>query len=152
MELGTVAKHGWSCLKPYKLIFWLMPMLVAPMLHSQAGFPSSVTPSSGSGSAQLFTATFTDSNGGGDIAEGVLNIMSNVVPGTAGWSAHECLLRYDISTNAIWLVPDAGGNWSGPITAGTSSTLSNSQGSVMTVGSSTQISGNTVTINFLVTF
>ncbi|HZU32020.1 MAG TPA: hypothetical protein VFB79_12960, partial [Candidatus Angelobacter sp.] len=152
MERGTLVKHVWSCLKPYQLIFWGTLLLVTPMLRAQAAFPSSVTPNSGSGSAQLFTATYTDPNGGGDIAEGVLNIMSNVVPGTAGWSAHECLLRYDISTNAIWLVPDAGGAWSGPITAGTSSTLSNSQCTVMAAGSSAQISGTTVTTKFLVTF
>ncbi len=152
MELGTFVKHVGSCLKSCRFILWIMPLLVASMVQAQAGFPSSVTPASGSGSAQLFSATYSDSNGGGDIAEGVLNIMSNVVPGTSGWSAHECLLRYDISTNAIWLVPDAGGTWSGPITAGTSATLSNSQCTVMAAGSSAQISGTTVTTKFLVTF
>ncbi len=86
------------------------------------------------------------------MAESVLNIMSNVVPGTSGWSAHECLLRYDLASNAIWIVPDAGGTWSGPITAGSSSTLSNSQCTVMALGSSRQISGNSAIVNFLVTF
>lgn len=127
-------------------------LITGSAMRGQSAFPLSVTPSSGSGSAQSFLVSFSDSNGASDMQEGVLNIMSNVVPGTPGWSANECLLRYDIATNAIWLVPDAGGTWSGPITAGTSSTLGNSQCTVMASGSSEQLAGNTVTVTFLVTF
>jgi hypothetical protein len=130
------------------LLVFMLPVLVS----AQSAFPSGVSPSSGSGSAQLFAVTIGDPNGGSDVAEAVLNIMSNVIPGSTGWSAHECLLRYDFATNAIWIVPDAGGAWSGPITAGTNGTLSNSQCSVLASGSSAQVSGTTATAKFLVTF
>ncbi len=117
--------------------------------------PVSVTPSSGRGSAQMFTATYKDPNGGSQIAETTLSIMSNnVIPGRRSeWSAKECLVRYDIAANAIWLVPNVGGTWGyRSITAGSSSTLSNSQCTVMASGSSAQISGNTVRVNLEVTF
>lgn len=127
-------------------------LITATTMHGQAASPSFSTPSSGSGSAQLFTAVYSDPNGGGDMAEGIFNIMFNVVPGAPGWSTHECLLRYDIATNAIWIVPDGGGAWSGPITAGSSGTLANSQCTVLASGSSAQISGSTVTVKLLVTF
>lgn len=130
----------------------LFAMAFSMAASAQSAFPSGVTPSSGSGSAQLFTVTINDPNGGSDVAEAVLNIMSNVVPGTTGWSAHECLLRYDFATNAIWIVPDAGGAWSGPITAQTNGTLSNSQCIVRAAGSSAQVSGTTATAKFQVEF
>jgi len=117
--------------------------------------PVSVTPSAGRGSTQIFTATYEDPNGGSQIAEATLSIMSNnVLPGSRSkWSANECLVRYDIVSNTIWLVPNMGGTWGyHPITAGSSSTLSNSQCTVMASGSSAQISGNTVTVNLEVTF
>jgi hypothetical protein len=122
--------------------------------------PSSASPVSAMlsvdvGSPQRFTATFKDPKGGSQIAEITLSIMSNnVLPGgRSRWSAHECLVRYDIATKAIWLVPDMGGTWgSQPMTAGSSSTFSNSQCTVMAAGSSAQTSGNTVTVNFELTF
>ena len=118
-------------------------------------YPVSVSPSSGRGSEQMFTATYKDPKGGSRIAEATLSIMSNnVLPGSRSkWSAHECLLRYDIATNAIWLVPNMGGTWGySSITAGSSSTMSNSQCTVIPSGSSAQISGNTLTVNFKMTF
>jgi hypothetical protein len=117
--------------------------------------PVSVTPSSGSGSTQTFTATYKDPNGGSQIAEVTFSIMSNnVLPGSRSkWSANECLLRYDIPANAIWLVPNMGGTWGyRSIVAGSSSILSNSQCTVVASGSSANISGNTVTVNLEVTF
>jgi hypothetical protein len=81
-------------------------------------------------------------------------MSNNVLPGTKSrWSANECLLRYDIATNAIWLVPNTGGTWGySSITAGSSSKMSNSQCTVIASGSSAQISGDTVTVNFAMTF
>ena len=117
--------------------------------------PVSISPSSGRGSAQTFTATYKDPKGGSQIAEATLSIMSNnVLPGSRSkWSANECLLRYDIATNAIWLVPNIGGTWGySSITAGSSSKMSNSQCTVIASGSSAQISGNTLTVNLEVAF
>jgi hypothetical protein len=51
------------------------------------------------------------------------------------------------------MVPNMGGTWGyRSITAGSSSTLSNSQCTVVASGSSAQISGNTLTVNFEVSF
>ncbi len=81
-------------------------------------------------------------------------MSNNVLPGSRSkWSANECLLRYDIATNAIWLVPNIGGTWGySSITAGSSSKMSNSQCTVIASGSSAQISGNTLTVNLEVAF
>jgi hypothetical protein len=112
--------------------------------------PVSVTLLVSIDSAQTFTATFEDPNGGSRISEITLSIMSNDARpgGKSRWSANECLVRYDIGTNAIWMVPDLGGTWgSHPIIAGSSSTFSNSQCTVMASGSSARISGNIVTVS-----
>jgi hypothetical protein len=117
--------------------------------------PVSVTPSAGRGSSQTFTAIYEDPNGGSQIAEVTFSIMSNnVAPGSRSkWSANQCLVRYDIASSAIWLVPNIGGTWGyHPITAGSPATLSNSQCTVMASGSSAKISGNTVTVNLELTF
>jgi hypothetical protein len=51
------------------------------------------------------------------------------------------------------MVPNMGGTWGDrSITAGSSSTLSNSQCTVVASGSSAQISGNTLTVNLEVKF
>lgn len=105
--------------------------------------------------SQRVTATFQDPKGGSDIKEVTVSIMSdNVVPGgRSRWSANECLLRYDIAANDIWLVPDVGGTWaSHAIRAGSSSSFSNSQCTVDGAGSSANISGNTVTVNLELKF
>ena len=122
---------------------------------TQTASPVSAMLSVGIDSAQMFTATFNDPNGGSQIAEVTLSIMSdNIRPGgRSRWSANQCLLRYDIAENAIWLVPDVGGTWgSHSITAGSSSTFSNSQCTVLASGSSAQVSGKTVTVDLQVKF
>jgi hypothetical protein len=115
-----------------------------------SSFPVSATLRPSDGSMQMFTASFKDLGGGSKIAEVTLSVMSNnVIPGgRSRWSSNECLVRYDIPENAIWLVPDAGGTWgSHSITAESSSTFSNTQCTVIASASSVQISGDTVTAN-----
>jgi len=110
----------------------------------------SATLSAGGGPSQIFTAMFEDPDGGSQIAEVTLSVMSNNVrPGAKSkWSANECLVRYDIADNAIWLVPDIGGTWgSHPIIAGSSTAFSNSQCTVLASGSSAHVTGNTVTVH-----
>jgi hypothetical protein len=117
--------------------------------------PVSATLSPAEDSAQMFMATFNDPKGASHVAEVTLSVMSKYVePGSKSrWSANECLVRYDIPTNAIWLVPNIGGTWgSHPIIAGSSSTFSNSQCTVIASGSSAQISGDTVTVNLKLKF
>jgi hypothetical protein len=120
-----------------------------------SAYPVSATLLVSAGSAQKFTATFQDVGGASHVKEVTFSIMSDrVLPGgKSHWSANQCLLRYDIATNAIWLVPDVGGTWgSHSITVGSPSTFSNSQCSVIASGSSVQISRNIVTINLELEF
>jgi hypothetical protein len=124
-------------------------------LTMQSAVPVSVTPSSGNGTAQVFTATYQDPKGGSHIAKAALSVMaSNVQPGgRSGWSTNQCLLRFDLARNAIWLVPNMGGTWGyHSIIAGSSSELSNSQCTVMGSGSSAHTHGNMVTVSFEVKF
>jgi hypothetical protein len=117
--------------------------------------PVSVVSSASTGSSQKLTATFHDRNGGSHIKEVTVSVMSDkAVPGgKSRWSSNECLLRYDIATNAIWMVPDSGGTWgSHPIIAGSSSSFSNSQCTVMASGSSAHVLENTVTVTVEVMF
>lgn len=127
----------------------------AAPLTMKSAVPISVSRSSGSGSTQMFTATYQDHKGGLHIAEATLSVMKNNVRpgGQTGWSTNECLLRFSLAKNAIWLVPNMGGTWGyHPIVAGSSSTLSNSQCTVLASGSSARILDNTVTVSFEVKF
>jgi hypothetical protein len=116
---------------------------------TQSASPVSATLLVDADSPQRFTATFRDPKGGSNMSEVTISIMRDkVVPGgRSRWSVNECLVRYDIATNAIWLVPDVGGTWgSHSIAGGSSSSFSNSQCTVMASGSSVEISGDTVTV------
>jgi hypothetical protein len=127
----------------------------AASITMKSAVPISVSPSSGSGSTQMFTATYQDLKGGPHIAKATLSVMKNNVRpgGQTGWSTNECLLRFDLAKNAIWLVPNMGGTWGyHPIVAGSSSTLSNSQCTVLASGSSARILDDTVTVSFEVKF
>jgi hypothetical protein len=127
----------------------------AAPLTMQSAVPVSVAPSSGRGSTQIFTATYRDPKGGSHIAKATLSIMASNVPpgGRPGWSTNGCLIRFDPAQNAIWLAPNMGGTWGyHPIVAGSSSTLSNSQCTVMASGSSARTLGNMVIVNFEVSF
>lgn len=127
----------------------------AGLSTTTSAYPVSATLLVNAGSAQRFTAIFQDAAGASHVKEATFSIMSDrVLPGgESHWSAHQCLMRYDIATNAIWMVPDAGGTWgSHSIIAGSPSTFSNSQCTVIASGSSAQISRNIVTINLELQF
>jgi hypothetical protein len=128
---------------------------IAAPLTMQSAVPISVVPSSARGPAQIFIATYQDPKGGSHIAKAALSVMaSNVQPGSkSGWSTNECLIRFDLTQNAIWLAPNMGGTWGyHPIVAGSSSTLSNSQCTVMASGSSARTLGNMAIVSFKVKF
>jgi hypothetical protein len=116
---------------------------------TESASPVSAMLSVNAGSSQRFTAMFKDPKGASHIGEVTISIMSDKVApgGRPRWSSNECLVRYDIAANAIWLVPDVGGTWgSHPIIGGSSSSFSNSQCTVMASGSSVEISGDTATV------
>lgn len=124
-------------------------------IKAGAAYPVSAALLVNADSPQMFTAVFHDPSGGSHLKEVTFSVMADkALPGgKSRWSAHECLVRFDIAANAIWLVPDVGGTWgSHSILAGSPATFSNSQCTVLAAGSSTQVSGDSVTINLELEF
>ncbi len=106
----------------------------------------SVTPNSGTGSAQSFTFKYSSSGGFGNIA-GVYALINSTLSAAAG-----CVVYYAPAANALYLFNDAGNGASGPLTAGTAGTLSNSQCTVNGSGSSASGNGNTLAVAYSLTF
>jgi hypothetical protein len=105
----------------------------------------SVTPSSGSGSSQVFSFVYSDLNGAADI------VLAQVVTNTAINGAGACWVSVDPIHASVLLRNDVNNAWMGPITLGTSATLQNSQCIVSAAGSATTSVGNTLTVNLALT-
>ncbi|MGP8243954.1 MAG: SBBP repeat-containing protein [Bryobacteraceae bacterium] len=110
------------------------------------GTPSavSVSPSSGSGMTQAFTFVFSDTGGAGDLHQQF--VLFN--PSTSTTNA--CEVEYDGSN--LYLLNNAGASWLGPMTPGSSGSVSNSQCTLSGSGSSASPSGNTLTLALAITF
>jgi hypothetical protein len=109
--------------------------------------PLFVFPSSGSGSEQTFTAVYSDTTN--QIKTAILNLKSSSNNTNA---ANACKLRYDLDTNEVSLVNDAGTAYGSPITSGSATPLSNRQCTVHGVGTSATTFGNYVVAYFNVSF
>jgi len=106
-----------------------------------------VSPVSGSGSEQTFTTVYSDE------ANPVKSVFFNLKSSANNTSAaNACKLRYDLATDDIFLVNDAGTRYSSPITSGSTTLLSNSQCTVYGVGTSATVFGNYVVGYFSVSF
>ncbi|SPF46807.1 putative 6-phosphogluconolactonase [Candidatus Sulfopaludibacter sp. SbA4] len=126
---------GWQALGT-----WGVPVVMT--------FPTvgGVTPARGSGSAQTFTFTFSDSKGYLDL--GVVDMLiNNFLNGNQA-----CYLAYSQPLSVLYLVNDAGTGLSPGLTLGGSGAVSNSQCSVSSAGSSANGSGNTLTLVLNITF
>jgi hypothetical protein len=106
-----------------------------------------VSPSSGSGSEQTFTAIYSDVTS--QIQSVFLNLKS---AGNNTVAANACKLRYDFGSTDIFLVNDAGTNYGTPITSGSPAVLSNSQCTLFGVGTYATTFGNNVIAYFRVSF
>ena len=113
--------------------------------NNQPPANSSVSPFAGSGN-QTFTVGFSDTNGGANIVHAYL--MVNVQE----WVASSCYVDYNVGANTISLMNDAGTAWLGPIAAGSSASLSNSQCTVYASGASASAQGNNLTLNVPLSF
>ena len=124
------------------------PVLLGTWTVGTAGPPSavSVTPNSGSGLTQTFTATYTDPAGASDIQVVYLQI------GLAGGGAYSCFAAYIPSTNGLYLFNDANSAVLGPITPGSSNTVSNSRCTLSGSGGAVTASGNNLIVPFSITF
>jgi hypothetical protein len=106
----------------------------------------SLTPTTGTGLTQTFTAVYSDPNGIGDLSA-VRLLFSNT--GTVS----SCYVFYTPSNNALFLADDAGDrNGVAPLTPGSSASESNSQCTLSGSGSSVTSSGNTLTLTAAITF
>jgi len=106
----------------------------------------SLSPASGTGLTQTFTAVYSDPNGLSDL--GTAKLLFN----TAISGVNACDIYYSAGTNALYLYNNAGQAVYGPLTPGSSSSISNSQCTLAGTGTSVTTSGNTLTINFAITF
>jgi hypothetical protein len=106
-----------------------------------------VSPASGSGSEQTFTTVYSDETN--PVKSVFFNLKSSANNTSA---ANACKLRYDLATDDIFLVNDAGTRYSSPITSGSTTLLSNSQCTVYGVGTSATTFGNFVVGYFTVSF
>src|SRR5262249_11843386 len=90
----------------------------------------SVTPSSGTGTAQTFAFQYSDTVGGGNVSQ----TWAWFNPSASLASAvNTCLTYYDRSTNKIFLLNDAAAAWTST-TVGSATVLQNSQCSIAASG------------------
>jgi hypothetical protein len=106
----------------------------------------SISPSSGSGLTQTFTANYTDPNGAADLA--TVRLLFN----TSVTGSNACYVWYYPATNLLELENNAGNGQSSGITPGSGSTLSNNQCTLAGTGSSYSTSGNNATLTLALTF
>jgi len=112
----------------------------------QAPEAVSVSPLSGTGSAQTFQFTYSDANGYQQMGWTYLMFQTAVDQVSA------CYAYYHQGSNALWLRNDAGTAWVGPVTPGQAGSLANSQCTLDGPSSSVSGSGCTLTLNPALTF
>lgn len=105
----------------------------------------SVSPSSGSGATQTFTAAYLDPNGTSDLG----NVRVLV---SASTGANACYVFYYPGPNLLYLENNAGTGLSVGIAPGSSSEVSNSQCTLSGTGSSYGVGGNNATLAVALTF
>jgi len=102
----------------------------------------SVTPNSGSGMDQTFTATFTDQLGVADV-RGRMRL--------AGPNGTACIIEYNAATNQVRLQDDTG-VWMGGVTLPSGGSMANSQCTLNLASTTADESGNTLTLSAHLTF
>ncbi len=106
----------------------------------------SVTPNSGSGTAQVFTLAYSDSQGATNLSTAWVWFNATLAPS----AANSCLAYYNRPTHTVFLLNDTGAVWSSG-TVGSATTLQNNQCSIALASSGASPSGNTLTVNLAVT-
>jgi Beta-propeller repeat len=119
---------------------WTVPGAVGPAALG-------VTPSSGSGTSQVFALQYSDSLGAASLQQVWVYFNATL----ANPAVNACLLYYNTATNQINLLGDNGTAWQAA-TVGTANTLENSQCSINAAATTVALSGNTVTWNVAMTF
>jgi len=137
---NTPSNSGWQALG-----VWQVPGPVPP-----GPAVGGVSPGSNSSATQIYTFTFTNTNGFADLA--VMNVLiNNAINGIA--ACYIALVPSSPAAGAIYLVGD-GGNAGGPFIPTVlpgSGSVSNSQCTIDGTGSSVSASGNTLTLTLNMT-
>jgi Putative Ig domain len=113
---------------------------------AQAPSVASVTPNTGTGTAQTFQFVISDVNGYRFIKTAYAQISTSTA------YPNSCAVMYDAVNNKLSLIRDDGTNWIGSITPGTATTLQNSQCALSGSGSSVSGAGTSITMNLALTF
>ncbi|MBX9602640.1 MAG: hypothetical protein K2X35_16670, partial [Bryobacteraceae bacterium] len=101
----------------------------------------SLTPSSGAGASQAFTAVVRDGDGGSTIPF-VQMVMNASLSGFNG-----CFIHYDRASNTFFLLNNAGTSWSG-LVGGSGGQVSNSQCTLRGTGSGGTVVGSDLTVTY----
>ena len=107
----------------------------------------SVTPASGSGGSQTFALQYSDSAGVGSLSN--LWVWFNAT--VAATAANSCLSFYETSTQLVYLLNDAGTQWTSGL-RGSGSTLQNSQCAIQLASVGLTATANTLTLTLPVIF
>ena len=127
LSSGWIAAGTWNPSQP-----------VAPMV-------TSLTPSSGAGSAQTFFLTFSDTNGASDISSALVLINTSINGSNA------CFISYNRSANAFYLLRDSDSVWQ-VIYPGSTASVTNNNCTLAGAGLSSSSSGNSLTVAIPLSF
>lgn len=109
----------------------------------------SVSPASGTGSSQAFTATYVDDTNGNGASD--LQYVTFLVSPSPTTTAHACYIHYTVATNTLYLRNNLDTTWQVGIQPGSGQT-ENSQCTLAGTGTSATIAGNTLTLTLALSF
>ena len=112
----------------------------------EALFAGPVTPSSGSGISQIFSAQYGHANGIAELS------LTDFIVGANNSVGHNCYVEYLPASNQLYLYNDNGNQKLGPLTPGGAAALSNSQCTLNGTGSAASVSGDFLTVALSLTF
>jgi hypothetical protein len=105
----------------------------------------SLSPNSGTGLSQTFTAVTKDGSGATNIP--FVQLVMNA--GLSGYNG--CFIHYDRASNVFFLLNNAGTGWFG-LVAGSAASVSNGQCTLNGVGSGGIAAGSNLTVTYNLTF
>jgi hypothetical protein len=123
---------------------WVLRLGVTALPPTSAS-ATSLSPTSGTGTTQIFTAQFADTAGGSTITAAALLVNASAS------TAFGCYVSYSPFTNLFSIYTDAGTAVLSTVIPGTGG-AQNNECALSGAGSSATVSGNTLTVTFNVTF
>jgi len=106
----------------------------------------SVSPSTGGGLTQIFTAEYDTGTNGLGIAQARLHFQESAASRT-----DRCVVRYDPATKNLYLLSDQDGKYLGPIAAGGKESLWNSR-CLLSACSNARLRGTRLSVRFAIRF